>query len=109
MFMRRENIAGYADEAKLPKPQPGLFADLSPRRLIGRFAGVDPASRQLPFKTVFPAAALTKQDLVLLGYDNRDATCDPVIFGNDITFAQDIAWYLNSMLYCESTLDQTLE
>ena len=44
-----------------------------------------------------------------MGYDDRNATRDPVVSGVDNSLFQDIAWYLNSMLYCESIPDQSLD
>ena len=69
----RKNVAGKADEMKPVQTEPGFLEDFPARGLFRHLADFDPAAGQLPLVTIRLPIALTEEDSILMGHDNRNS------------------------------------
>ncbi len=100
-----KNIAAQADEDRIAQLEPGFLQNFAACRLQGRFAGLYPAPRQLPFEVRQSTRAFAKQHPFFIRYDNGDAAghASPARIDKPSRL---LARFLNSMVYCRSIVKQ---
>ena len=83
MILRGKNVAGHADEARLQQFQPGFLEHFPAGGLQRRFAGLDPAARQLPLEAALRRPAPAEQDPPGMRHHHRYRAVDALLFAVD--------------------------